>query len=159
MAVVDYFLKLDGVVGESLDAKHKGEIELESFSWGLAHGAAPAAGGGGAAGKVSFQDFHFVQKTQKSSPTLMQAGASGKHIPSALLTARKAGKEQLEFLKIKLTDVLVSSFQIAADDDYPFEQISLNFSKIEVSYSAQPAGGKSTGATTFGWDLKANKKV
>ena len=34
MAQVDYFLKIEGVESESTDAKHKGEIELESFSWG-----------------------------------------------------------------------------------------------------------------------------
>jgi type VI secretion system secreted protein Hcp len=157
MAQVDYFLKLDGIAGESVDAKHKGEIELASFSWGAQNSGSVGHGGGGGAGKVTFQDLHFVQRTQKSSSALLTFCATGKHIPSGLLTARKAGKAQIEFLKIKLTDVLVTSFEISAGDDVPFEQISLNFSKFDFSYTAQDQTGKAVPVPPARWDLKANK--
>src|SRR5213593_2324488 len=85
MAAVDYFLKLDGIEGESQDAKHKGEIDLESWSWGETQTGTMHAGGGGGAGKVQMQDFHFVMKVNKSSPKLMLACASGEHIKSATL--------------------------------------------------------------------------
>ena len=159
MAKVDYFLKLDGIVGESTDAKHKGEIELASFSWGAQNSGSVGHGGGGGAGKVTFQDLHFVQRTQKSSSALLMSCAAGKHIASGLLTARKAGKQQIEFLKIKLTDVLVTSFQISASGDLPLEQVSLNFSKLEFSYSAQDKAGKSVPVTPFRWDVAANKSL
>src|SRR5215210_8773554 len=107
---VDYFLKIDGVAGESKDSKHKDEIELEAFSWGASQATAPA-GGGGAAGKVSMQDFHFVMRTNKASPKLFLACASGQHVKSAVLTARKAGKGQQEYLVYKFTDLLVWSYQ------------------------------------------------
>src|SRR5712691_1971915 len=100
MAAVDYFLKIDGIEGESQDSKHKGEIDLESFSWGETQSGTHAAGGGGGAGKVSMQDFHFVMRVNKASPKLLQACAGGQHIPKAILTCRKAGKDQQEFLKI-----------------------------------------------------------
>ncbi|PYT16357.1 MAG: type VI secretion system tube protein Hcp, partial [Acidobacteria bacterium] len=134
MAAVDYFLKLDGIEGESQDAKHKGEIDLESWSWGETQTGTMHAGGGGGAGKVQMQDFHFVMKVNKSSPKLMLACASGEHIKSATLTCRKAGKEQQEFYKITFSDVLVSSFQTGGSgqgDILPTEQISLNFAKVE----------------------------
>ncbi len=109
---IDYFLKIDGISGESLDSKHKGEIDVESWSWGEANPTPPSgAGGGGGAGKVQMQDFNFTTKFSKASPSLMLACASGKHLKSAVLTARKAGKEQLDFLTFSLSDVLVSAYQ------------------------------------------------
>ena len=111
MAAVDYFLKLDGIEGESQDDKHKGDIDVESWSWGESQSGTHSGGGGGGAGKVQMQDFHFVMKVNKSSPKLLLACATGDHIKKAVLVCRKAGKTQQEFLKITMSDLLVSSFQ------------------------------------------------
>jgi type VI secretion system secreted protein Hcp len=162
MAAVDYFLKLDGIEGESQDAKHKGEIDLESWSWGETQTGTMHAGGGGGAGKVQMQDFHFVMKVNKSSPKLMLACASGEHIKSATLTCRKAGKEQQEFYKITFSDVLVSSFQTGGSgqgDILPTEQISLNFAKVEWEYKPQKPDGTLDGPIKSGWNMKTNTKV
>src|SRR4051795_11116720 len=142
MAQVDYFLKFDGSKGESTDAKHKDEIDIESWSWGETNAGAHAGGGGGGAGKVSMQDFHFVMRLNKATPSLMKACATGQHIKLATLTARKAGKDQQEYLTFKFTDVLVSSYQTGASEETPIDQVSLNFSKIEVDYRQQGADGK-----------------
>jgi type VI secretion system secreted protein Hcp len=162
MASVDYFLKIKGIEGESQDKKHAGEIELESWSFGETNSGSHAAGGGGGAGKVSMQDFHFVMKVNKSSPKLFLACASGEHITEATLTCRKAGKEQQEFYTYKFGDLLVASFQTGGSshgDVLPVEQISLNFAKIEVEYKAQKADGSLDGGIKAGWDLKNNVKV
>ena len=158
---VDYFLKIDGIAGESRDSKHKDEIELESFSWGATQAAVHAGGGGGGAGKVSMQDFHFVMRTNKASPKLFLACASGQHLKSAVLTARKAGKDQQEYLVYKFTDLLVSSYQTggAEGGDSAIDQVSFNFSKIETSYKPQDATGKLGTAVTAVWDVKANKAL
>ena len=162
MAIADYFLKLDGVEGEAHDDKHKNEIDLESWSWGETQTGTHGAGGGGGAGKVAMQDFHFVMRVNKASPKLMLACATGQHIKEGILTCRKAGKEQQEFLKVKFTDLLVSSYQTggsANGDVVPLDQISLNFAKIEVEYKEQKADGTLGGAVKAGYDLKANKQV
>jgi type VI secretion system secreted protein Hcp len=160
MAAVDYFLKIDGIEGESQDNKHQGEIDIESFSWGATHSGTFAGGGGGGAGKVSMQDFHFTMPDSKATPILFLACAQGDHIKNAILTCRKAGKEQQEFLKITMSDVLVSSFQTGgsgAGDVVPTDQISLNFAKIEVEYKEQDATGKLMGSTKKWFDLKSVK--
>lgn len=162
MAAVDYYLKIDGVDGESGDAKHKGSIEIESFSWGATQGGSFRAGGGGGAGKVSMQDFHFVMKINKASPKLMLACATGEHIKKAVLIARKAGKDQQEYMKVTFSDILVSSFQTggaAHGDALPTDQLSLNFAKIEFEYKEQKPDGTLGGAIKSGYDLKANKAV
>jgi type VI secretion system secreted protein Hcp len=162
MAQVDYFLKLDGIDGESTDSKHKGEIDLESWSWGETNSGDSAHRGGMGAGKVAMQDFHFVMRVNKSTPKLMLACAEGEHIKKAILTCRKAGKDQQEYLKVTLSDLIVSSYQTggsAGDGVVPVDQCSLNFSKIEVEYKEQKPDGTLGGATKAGYDLKANKRV
>jgi type VI secretion system secreted protein Hcp len=162
MATVDYFLKIEGIEGESTDSKHKGEIDLESWSWGESQSGSHSAGGGGGAGKVHMQDFHFVMRMNKASPKLMLACANGQHITKAIMTMRKAGKEQQEYAKITMSDLLISSYQTggsAKGDIIPLEQISLNYAKIEFEYKEQKADGTLGGAVKAGWDQKANKPV
>jgi len=162
MAVVDYFLKIDGVEGESKDKKHSKEVELESWSFGAAQGGSMGVGTGGGTGKVQLQDFHFVMKANKASPKLFEACATGKHFGSAILTCRKAGGEQEEFLKYTFTDLLVSSYQTGGSggaDVIPMDQISINFTKIEVEYKEQTEKGTLGGSVKAGWNAKENAKV
>jgi type VI secretion system secreted protein Hcp len=159
---VDMFLKLDGIKGESKDDKHKDEIHIESFSWGVAQTGTMSTGGGGGAGKVSVHDITVSKVLDKSTPELMLACCNGKHIPTGLLSVRKAGETPLEYLKIKLTDILISSVQNAGTGghDSMTESLSLNFAKFEVAYQPQGPDGKAEGGPILmGWDVKANKKV
>lgn len=160
-ASVDYFLKLDGIEGESTDDRHKGEIEILSFSWGETNAATTGRGGGAGAGKVSLQDFHFVKPMDKSSPKLFLACAEGEHIKTATLTARKAGGEQQEYLKVTLTDVVITSYQTggSSGDVVPTDSFSLNFAKIEFEYKPQNPDGTLGEAVKAGYNLKLNKRV
>lgn len=157
----DMFLKLDGISGESADDKHKGEIDIQSFSFGVSQAGTAGRGGGAGAGKASFTDISIVKSADKASPNLMAKCATGEHIASALLTVRKAGGTQQEYYKIKLTDLLVSNFQNtgSGEDSIPMETLSLNFSKIEFEYNEQDNKGGLKGVVKAGYDLKANKKV
>jgi type VI secretion system secreted protein Hcp len=158
---VDYFLKIDGVPGESADVKHKGEIQLESFGWGESSPGGAGPGGGGGAGKVQIQDLVVTMLVSKASPRLMLACASGKHYKEAVLTARRAGKAQQEFLVFKLKDVTVTSYQTAgaAGGEAPVDQASLGFSTIQLEYRPQKADGSLDAAVKAGWDLKQNKPL
>ena len=159
MAAVDYFIKFDGIKGESTDAKHKDEIDVESWSWGETHATGGPSSGGGGAGKVAMQDFHFVMGLNRASVGLMKACATGQHIKTATLSARKAGKGQQEYLTFKFHDVLVSSFQTSGSEEtfVPTDSVSLNFAKIEVEYKPQKADGSLGSPVEFRYDLKTNK--
>jgi type VI secretion system secreted protein Hcp len=158
---VDYFIKFDGIKGESTDAKHKDEIDVESWSWGMTRTGTPGPGGGAGAGagKVSMQDFHFVMKLNRASTSLMQACATGQHIKLATLSGRKAGKGQQDYLTFKFHDVLVSSYQTGGSEetDLPTDQVSFNFAKIEVDYKQQKPDGSLEAGGQFRFDLKTNK--
>jgi type VI secretion system secreted protein Hcp len=141
---VNAFLKLDGIEGESTDHKHKGEIELESFSFGASN-SSTVGGKGGGEGKVSLEDFSFTAKVGPQSSQLFQHLLDSRRIQSGTLTVNN-GKE-VETI-VMLGDVLVSGYKesldvtVACDRDrddqknnVPMESVSLNFAKIEFKSS------------------------
>lgn len=159
---VDYFLSLDGIVGDSTDAQHKDQISLLSYSWSK---DAPAlqmpttvGGGGGGTGKVNVHDVYFTSTLSKASPLLMEAVATGKHIPNGTLYVRKAGKNRQEFYQIKLSDVIVTSYKTgAANNSMPTDEFSVDFAKYQVQYTPQNADGSAGTPITTGWDIEQNK--
>jgi type VI secretion system secreted protein Hcp len=169
----DYFLKLDGVPGESQDKTHKDEIAVLHWSIGAAQPSVASSGGtGGGAGKVKFQDFHITKLVDKASPKLMVACASGQHFTNLLFTARRAGGTQADYWTMKLQNVLVSSYEtnsgfdgssggaVASGDKYgmPVESVSFNFGKIDITYNTQNPDGTKGAAIAGGWDLQQNVK-
>ena len=158
MAQVDYFLKITNVKGESTDEKHKGEIELESFSLGGTNAASFSSGGGGGAGKVALQDFHFTKKVDAASVKLFVAMATGEHLASAVLTCRKAGKEQQEYIIIKMNDIIVTSVQPSGSSENPVESFSLQPGKIDIEYKPQKPDGTLDAGLHFKYDMTANKE-
>lgn len=144
MAQIDYFLKIAGVEGESTDDRHRGEIDVDSFSWGETLPPGSGSGSGGGTGRVQAQPFQIVKKVDKSSPILMIGCATGQHFPSAVLSAGKAGAAQQDYLKITIEDVTISSYQISGSersDDTPMDQVSFNFARLEISYRPQNPDG------------------
>ena len=154
---VDVFLKLGDIKGESKDSKHAGEIDVLSWSWGLAQTGTVSSGGGGGSGKVSFNDFQFTHRLDKASPLLMKACATGEHVKEGTLVSRKAGKGQQEFLIIKMSDILVTSVQTSASNELPMESVSLQFAKVDLEYKPQKPNGTLDAGIPFRYDIKANK--
>jgi type VI secretion system secreted protein Hcp len=160
MAQADWFLKLTGIPGESKSDGHENEIELLSWSWSESNTGSSATGGGSGTGKVIAGDFHFTQKMSKASPLLFLACANGEHIKEGIVTCRKAGKGQQEFMKWTFSDLLVSSYSTGgagSGDPIPIEQVSLNFSKLEQEYKEQEATGPTSGSTKKWYDYKKQK--
>jgi type VI secretion system secreted protein Hcp len=156
----DIFAKLGDIKGESLDDKHKDQIEVLSWSWGVSNLAAPGtggAGGGGGAGRASFHDLSFTHKIDKASPVLMQTCATGQHLKEATITHRKASKGQQEFLVIKMSDVIVTAVTDADNQGTHVETVSLAFAKIDLEYRPQKPDGSLDAGIHFKYDLKSNK--
>lgn len=159
-AAVDYFLKIDGIEGESFDDRHKGEIDVMSFSWGMSNSGTFASGVGSGAGKVSFGSIRLNTAVSKASPMIFESVATGKHFPNVTLSAVRTGAIGEEFLKITLTDVMITSFQTGGTvGEVPTDSFRLNYAKIEFEYKPQKADGSLDASVKAGYDLKANKKV
>ena len=157
---IDMFMKLGDIKGESTDKAHKDEIEVLSWSWGLSQSGTMRMGTGGGAGKVSVQDLSFTKYSDKASPPIMAACTKGTHIAKAVLTVRKAGGDNpLEYYKITLEGVLVSSFSTGGSggEERFTEHVSLNFEKFHVEYQPQNAkGAKEGGVVEVKWNIPGN---
>lgn len=155
----DIHLKIGDIKGESTDAKHKDEIEVDSWSWGASNPGSVA--GGRTAGRVTFTDLSFLHRFDKASPLLWRACATGARIQDATLTATKPGKAQQDFLIVKMNDVQITGVNVSESNGaglVPMEQVSLKFAKVEMEYKPQRPDGSLDASIKFKFDLKANKE-
>jgi type VI secretion system secreted protein Hcp len=161
---VDMFMKIKDIKGEAQDKgnpSHKDEIDVLAWSWGASQSATTHVGGGGGSGKVSVQDLSFTKYIDSASADLLLACCNGKHFDEALLTVRKAGENPVEYLKIKMTEVIISSISTGGSggEDRLTENVTLNFAKVAVDYTAQDDMGKAKSpAMSMTWDITANTK-
>jgi type VI secretion system secreted protein Hcp len=157
----DFFLKIKDIPGESTDDKHKGEIEIESWSWGASNMGTMGRGGGGGSGKADFSDITISKYADKATPLLLKAVAMGQHITNMLLTCRKASGAggQVEYLKVTLEDVMISSYTSSAStgNPIPSETVGLNYAKIKYEYAPQKGDGSLEGFIPAAYDRHANK--
>lgn len=164
---VDFFMKVAGVDGESKDAEFPKFIEIVSWSMGGSNtrGGNVGALSGGGTGKISVQDVRVTEFTNAASPTLFKSCCTGQKIATVDIVARKGGDSPQVYLKIKLTDVVVSSFQsngqLAKDRQgisHTVEEVSFNFAKIEMAYGQQDEKGKVNSLDKkMSHDLRTNK--
>ena len=156
----DIFAKLGDIKGESRDNKHKDEVELLSWSWGVSQSGTMAPGRRRCAGKANFNDFNFTHHLDKASPVLLKACATGEHIKEATITVRKAGKGQQEFLIIKMNDVLITSVSpsVSGDASDTAESVAMQFAKVALEYKPQKADGSLDAGLHFKYDIKNNKE-
>lgn len=157
---MDMFIKIGDIKGESKDSKHKEKIDVLAWSWGLSNSGNAQVGGGAGAGKVNVQDLSFTKYIDSATCPLMLAASSGKHYKEALLIVRKAGDKPLEYVKIKMEDVLITSVSTGGSggEDRLTENVSLNFAKVSVDYTPQKPDGSGDTAIPYSWDIAANIK-
>jgi type VI secretion system secreted protein Hcp len=158
---VDIFLKLDGIKGEAKDQKHKDEIDVLSWSWGMSQSGTTHMGGGGGAGKVNVNDISFTKYIDAASADLAKACCNGKHITKGTLTVRKAGEKPLDFLVIEFQELLVAGVHTGGtgSDDRPTENISLNFREFHYKYKKQKDDGSGVDAGDTKWDIALNAEA
>jgi type VI secretion system secreted protein Hcp len=157
MAQADMFLKLTNIKGEALDSKHKDEIEVLSWSFGASQAGSAHGGTGSGTGKVSIQDLTITHYVDQSSTDLLKHLTSGKHIDEGMLTVRKAGGTAVEYLKLKMVQVMVTHISNGggAGQDRVTENITLNFRKFTQIYTAQDDKGSPKPSSDFTWDIAA----
>ncbi|CNI23689.1 Hcp family type VI secretion system effector [Yersinia pekkanenii] len=170
-ALVDYFLKIEGVDGESPDQNYPGWIQLQAWQWAEENAGRWGFGSGGGSGKVEMKDFEFRMVSNKASPKLFLMCATGDHVPQAKLVCRKSGTGQQDFLTVTFSNCLVSSFKTVGNMPFgkgeqeetatvlPTDAISLNFARIEVEYKEQKNDGSMGAVIKSGYDLKLNARI
>lgn len=159
---VDMFLELDGIKGETADKafKSKNAMDILAWSWGMSNTGTFHSGTGGGAGKANFQDISITKYLDLATPNLMLFCSNGKHITKGTLTVRKAGENPLEYLKITLKNILVTSYSTGGSggEDRLTENVSLNFAEVKVEYAQQDEKGGKVGSNDYGWNIAQNAK-
>jgi type VI secretion system secreted protein Hcp len=163
----DYYLKIEGVKGETTAKGLADYMEIDSFSFGASNPSTiGSAGGGSGAGKVSLSSFNVMKRTDAASPVLFQACCQGEHYPTATVEIKKpTGKdgEQQTYLKYVFTEVYIDSVQWSGASGagaYPSESLSFSFEKVEVNYFPQDAKGKiATASKDASWNVTTNSSV
>src|SRR5271168_1684274 len=147
---VDYFLKLEGVPGESADDQHKNEIQIMSWSWGASQVSSVAGTGGSGAGKADLSDFSVMTYFDKATPKFFKSIGLGTHIKSGTMNAIKSGADGKPYLKVDFKELFVSSVQISGSSEIPTVSLSFTY-EIKIDYSVQDENGnlKSTGPVTY----------
>jgi type VI secretion system secreted protein Hcp len=155
---VDIFLKLDGIKGEAMDDKHKEQIDVLAWSWGMAQSGTTHMGSGSGAGKVSVQDLSITKYVDKSSPTLALHSCNGKHIAKGQLIIRKAGEKPLEYVKLDMEDIIVTHVSLGGtgSEDRLTENVTLNFGKFKYTYTTQAKDGSAGPEVEAKWDIQKN---
>jgi type VI secretion system secreted protein Hcp len=156
MANSDFYLKIEGIKGESEAIGFEEQMQIESWSMGANNAGSAGLGTGLGSGKVSMQDFHFVIANGKASAQLMLAVCKGNHIPEAVLSCRKTGGDGSPYTYYKYTfnDLVISSFQSGASSALPMEQCAFNYTKITLEYFQQKADGTVALTNTIAYDTK-----
>jgi type VI secretion system secreted protein Hcp len=156
---VDIFAKIGDIKGESQDSKHKDEIEILSWSWGVSNTGSMGYGSGGGTGKAAFHDFTFVHNVDKATPVLLQACATGVHYKEGTIISRKAGKGQQEYLVFKFNDIIVTNVSpTGSGEGIPAEQVSMQCAKVSLEYKPQKADGSLDAGVFFKYDIKSQKE-
>jgi type VI secretion system secreted protein Hcp len=156
---MDMFIDIAGVPGESKDSVYAKKIDVLAWSWGMSQSGTFHAGGGGGAGKANVQDISFTKWLDDASAPLMLATLNGKHLKDATLIVRKAGETPQDYLKILMTDVMVTSVSTGGSggEDRLTENVTLNFAKVKVDYFVQNEKGAVVAGTKLNFDIEANK--
>ncbi len=159
---VNMFLKFEGpdLKGESRIKGHENEIDIDAWSWGATQTGSAHRGGGAGTAKADVQDMHVSKKSDKASPILFGKLCSGKHFDRVTLTCYKAGGDEkpVEYWKILMEEVFVTSVQWGGSDggEMVNESLSLNFAKVQVTYTPQTAKGTPDVTVDQKWNIAMN---
>jgi type VI secretion system secreted protein Hcp len=154
---VDFYLKLDGIDGESVATGYEKHIQLLSFSWGGSQTSSVAGTGGSGAGKADLSDLSIMKHMDKATSPIFKALISGQHIKTGSLCATKAGGKGKPFLKLSFEELFITSQQISASSEVPSESVSFSYNKIKQEYWTQDEKGTLTATAAVTFELKLNK--
>ena len=154
---VDFFLNLSNdIKGESVDANHKDQIAVMSFSWGASQTTSVAGTGGSGAGKANLAEFNIMKTYDKASVPLFKSLLKGVHIDTGVLTASKAGGDGKPFIQLSFTELFVTSVQMSGSSEVPMENVSFSYNSLKTEYFMQNDKGILTASGVVSYDLKKN---
>lgn len=154
------FLKLEEAEGECTDEAHDKEINVDSFSWGIANSGTMESGQGVSAGRPQAFELSVSKIIDTSSHLMIQRCASGKVFPKATISVQRAGGEKVQALVIEFQNVYVTNYQLSdskGTGQLPSEGVTFAYENMKFVYTKQKEDGSADAEKEAGYDLKTNK--
>ena len=157
---IDSFLmiqtaKAGKIKGESRAKGHEDEIVVTGWQWGMS--SSSALGSTQATGRRSYTALTITKQVDLATTGILKAAATNYEVKEAKLTLRRAGGDQVDFLKVTLKSArIVSVDHSGRTDGGMVETVGIAFTKVEVEYAAQQTTGFRGGAAIFTDELVSN---
>jgi type VI secretion system secreted protein Hcp len=145
------FAKIDGIQGDSTNAKHAGEVDVAAVRFALLGANSGLCGGSGV--RASFSPLVLEKRVDLATVPLTRAATLGTHIPHTRVQLVSTGAVPVAFLTYDLTDVSVASVRDVDRGDSLTEEVELNFARIATTFVPVKADGTPGAAITFCWDI------
>jgi len=161
----DMYLKVEGVEGDSTDAKHGKWIEIVSYNHGISQAPGGSLSGQGAltGGKADHQDFSITKRLDSSSPTLALKCCMGEAIPEITFELCRATGEKTTFMKYVMRNVIVASVSPSgsadSEDPLPSEEVTFRYGEIAWSYTPTSPTGETGAAVEASWSTMEDKAM
>ena len=156
------YMNYDGITGAVTEDGHKGWIEVHSFQWGVGRGISTPTGAAAdrEASPPSVSEIVITKPTDVASLKLFSEALAGegKTVKLDFVTTVKNKVEK--YMSYELSNTLVSGYSVSSGGDRPTESVSLNFTKITVTFAAnKEAGAGLDSSGTAGYDVGAGKTI
>jgi type VI secretion system secreted protein Hcp len=147
---VDWWLRLDGIDGESTDRDHPRQIEVLALDWQATQKSTSAAGAGS-------KDISLALATSSASPAILSKCVQGAAVPTATISGRKSGEGQRDFLTWDFTNLRFKSYDVAFTEGPPIDVVTFSFTQVTMTYRPQDAKGGLGTPVVVTWNLKTDK--
>ncbi len=159
-----FFMKIDGITGESEDESHKGWLEITEFGQEMAHdiegGGTPSAAGGFTTGGATLEVMSFNKAMDRSSVQLFQYCLTAKVIPTIVIEAVRPTEKAEVYFRITLTNSIVASINTTGSDgELPTEEGSIAFTTIKWEYTMVKPDGKMGDTFSSTWNRLTNRQT
>jgi type VI secretion system secreted protein Hcp len=153
------YLQIDGVLGESVDKVHKGEIDVLSWTWGESNPFPATTGGGVGAGKpvTCINDLVVTKDIDRATPHLLTSTITNDTFLRAKLTVRSntGTPSALDYFSVTMGNVTITSYSVTGTDQRPTEKITLHFNSAVGQYvPVNPFSG--VALTPITWTVSEN---
>ncbi len=134
------------------------DLIIDDFEWDASIDV-QAVGGKIQKGVADGHDFVITRPADKATAGILGSAAAGTVFSQIKLTDRKlVGSTNQVFLEWTLHDAFISSFQIEGNgESAPTTKFSLNYSKIDVSFTPFDSKGKAQTPLVTNWDELTGK--
>lgn len=149
------FLQISDVEGDSTVKGFEKQIEVSSFSFSTSQSTSPIRSNTSHTdGRPSLSLLNITKSCDKASPIICKKLWAGATLAKATLTAcRDEGAALIAYLTITMENVVIANYSISGGGGMPYENVALNYAKIEINYIPQKNEGGTSGNVPASYDL------